>query len=54
MSDTPADSPGRHWLHPRPQPRRRRDLMGFNAIWWALLYLILIAVAIFPFPWWWS
>jgi hypothetical protein len=25
------DDRGRRWYHPRPQPRRRRDLMGFNS-----------------------
>ena len=31
------DDRGRRWYHPRPQPRRRRDLMGFNSTWWMVL-----------------
>lgn len=44
---------GRRWYHPRPQPRRRTDVMGFNGIWWALLWLIVIVLAFFPLPWLW-
>jgi hypothetical protein len=44
---------GRRWYHPRPEPRRRTDLMGFNSTWWmALGWLILILLVIFPFPFW--
>ena len=45
---------GRRWYHARPTPPRRTDLMGINAKWWmALGWLIVIAVLVFPFPWWW-
>ena len=27
----------RRWYHPRPQPRRRGDLIGFNSAWWLVL-----------------
>jgi hypothetical protein len=44
----------RHWYHIRPEPRRRTDLMGFNSVWWMLVvWLVVIVVAVFPFPWWW-
>ena len=43
---------GRRWYHPRPQPRRRRDLMGFNSTWWILLWVVVIALALWPFPVW--
>jgi hypothetical protein len=44
---------GRRWYHPRPQPRRRTDLVGINSTWWmALLWLIVIVVAVYPGPWW--
>jgi hypothetical protein len=36
----------------RPQRRRRSDLMGLHSIWWmAVLWLIVIALVVFPFPW---
>jgi hypothetical protein len=42
------------WYHLRPEPRRRIDVMGFNSTWWmALVWLVVILVAVFPFPWWW-
>jgi hypothetical protein len=48
------DGHERHWHHFRPEPRRRTDLMGFNSTWWmVLVWLIVIVVAVFPFPWWW-
>jgi hypothetical protein len=29
--------------------------MGFNSTWWmALVWLIVVVVAVFPFPWWWG
>jgi hypothetical protein len=34
-------------------PRRRADLMGFNTFWWVLLWLVVIVLAVYPFPWWW-
>jgi hypothetical protein len=47
------DDRGRRWYHPRPQPRRRRDLMGFNSTWWmALLWIAVIALVLWPFPVW--
>jgi hypothetical protein len=28
--------------------------MGFNSTWWmALGWLVVILLALFPFPWWW-
>jgi hypothetical protein len=49
-----VDGGGRRWYHLRPEPRRRTDLMGFNSTWWmALGWLIVILLALFPFPWWW-
>jgi len=28
--------------------------MGFNSTWWmALVWLVVIVVAVYPFPWWW-
>jgi len=47
------DDRGRRWFHPRPQPRRRRDLMGFNSTWWVLLlWIAVIALVVWPFPVW--
>ena len=41
-------------LRLRPKPRRRTDLMGLNSTWWmALVWLTVIVIAVFPFPWWW-
>ena len=48
-----TDDRGRRRYHPRPVPRRRANLMGFNTFWWVLLWLIVIALAVFPFPLWW-
>ena len=48
-----TDDRGRRWYHPRPKPRRRTDLWGFNSAWWmALGWLIVILGAISPWPWW--
>ena len=48
-----TDDRGRRWYHPRPQPRRRRDLMGFNSTWWmVLLWIAVIALVVWPFPVW--
>ena len=45
---------GRRWYHLRPEPRRRSDLMGFNSTWWmAVVWLIVIVLAVAPYPWWW-
>jgi hypothetical protein len=46
----PDDRP-RRWYHLRPERRRRTDLIGFNATWWALLWVIVIVVLVEP--WWW-
>jgi hypothetical protein len=49
-----TDDRGRRWYHVRPEPRRCTDLMGFNSTWWmAVVWLILILLVVFPFPWWW-
>ena len=51
--DGGTDRRGRRWYHPRPEPRRRTDLMGFNSTWWmALGWLILILLVVLPFPFW--
>jgi hypothetical protein len=48
------DDRGRRWHQVRPQPRRRTDLLGFNStLWMAVVWVIVIVVAFFPFPWWW-
>jgi hypothetical protein len=48
-----TDDSGRRWYRFRPKPRRRIDFWGFNSTWWmALGWVIVIAVVVFPFPWW--
>lgn len=48
-----TDDRRRRWHHVRPEPRGRADLMGFNKTWWmALIWIALVALAIYPFPWW--
>lgn len=47
-----VDDRGRSWYHLRPVPRRRADFMGFNGLWWALFWLVVIVLAIYPGPWW--
>jgi hypothetical protein len=32
--------------HPRPEPRRRAELMGFNATWWMTLIVALVVVLV--------
>jgi len=32
----------RRWYHPRPQPRCRADVAGFNYSYWVLFALLLI------------
>ena len=45
---------GRRWQHSRPTPRRRSDLMGFNSMWWmALVWILVLVLIVYPFPWWW-
>jgi hypothetical protein len=39
---------GRRWYHPRPQPRCRADVMGFNYTFWFFLVLLLVIVVL---PW---
>jgi hypothetical protein len=52
--DGPPGGRGRRWYHLRPEPRHRADLMGFNStLWMVVVWLIVIVVAVFPFPWWW-
>jgi hypothetical protein len=52
--DNPGtDRRGRRWYRPRPERRRRSDLMGFNStLWMALGWLILILLVTFPFSFW--
>jgi hypothetical protein len=35
------------------QPRRLRNHPRLNTAWNALLWISVIALAVFPFPWWW-
>ena len=49
-----TDDGARRWYHLRPEPRRRADLMGFNStLWMVLVWLIVIVLVAYPFPWWW-
>ena len=44
---------GRRWYHLRPKPRRRTDLLGFNSTWWMVaVWLIVIVLAVYPYPGW--
>ena len=44
----------RRWYHIRPDPRRGADVMGFNSTLWMMLgWLVVIVVAVLPYPWWW-
>jgi hypothetical protein len=43
---------GRRWHDVGPQPRRR-DFMLNSRFWMALGWLLVILLAVFPFPWWW-
>jgi len=50
----PTDERRQRWYHMRPEPRRRMDFWGFNSTWWmTLVWLVVIVVAVAPFPWWW-
>lgn len=41
-------------VHLRPTPRRRTGLLDSNSRgWMALAWVVVIALAAFPFPWWW-
>ena len=42
------DARGRRWYHPRPEPRCRADVMGFNHNLWLFCILIIL---IFVLPW---
>jgi hypothetical protein len=47
-----TDDRRRRWYHLRPEPRRRTDVMGWNSTWWmALVWLLVILVAVYPLPW---
>jgi hypothetical protein len=35
--------------HPRPKPRRRADLMGFNAMLWLVLVIALVVVLVLSY-----
>jgi hypothetical protein len=49
-----TDDRGRRWFHLRPEPRRRSDLGGVNSTWWTVLvWIAVILLAVFPYPWWW-
>jgi hypothetical protein len=53
MSDAHKATAGRRWYHLRPKPRRRSDLMGFNATYWmVLIWALIIVLALSPLPWW--
>jgi hypothetical protein len=41
---------GRHAVGPQP---RHRDFMLNSRFWMALGWLLVILLAVFPFPWWW-
>ncbi len=48
-----VDDRGRRWYHPRPEPPRRTDFMGFNRTWWmVLLWIVVIVLVVYPGPWW--
>jgi hypothetical protein len=34
------DDRGRRWYHPRPEPRGRADILGFNYTWWLILLVL--------------
>jgi hypothetical protein len=46
--DEATDDRGRRWYHPRPQPRGRADIMGFNYTWWLICIIFLVFIAFFP------
>lgn len=55
MSHTGETEQGaRQWHHLRPKPRRRTDLWGFSSTWWmVLIWILVIALIVSPYPWWW-
>ena len=49
-----ADAASRRlWFDLRPTPRQRADLRGSHRAWWALLWIVVVLLVIFPVPWWW-
>jgi len=42
------DARGRRWNHPRPEPRCRADVMGFNYTLWLFCALVLLILVL---PW---
>lgn len=48
-----ADAASRRlWFDLRPT-RQRADLRGSHRAWWALLWIVVVLLVIFPVPWWW-
>ena len=43
-----ADGRQRRWYHPRPNPRCRADVAGFNYSYWLFAFLLLVVVLL---PW---
>ena len=48
--NTGSHDVGRRWYRRGPEDRRRTDRLGSGFSWWS--WLILILVALLPFPWW--
>ena len=48
-----AQGDEREQRHSRLWPGRTADLKGFNRSWWVIFWVIVIALAVFPLPWWW-
>ena len=46
------ESAGRPWYHPRPQPRRPMDVLGFNGTWWAAILVAYVAFELLWWSWW--
>jgi hypothetical protein len=49
-----TDDLGRHWYQLRPRQRRGYDLGGFGAFWWAVFWIIIIALIIWGWGWGWA
>jgi hypothetical protein len=45
-----ADQRGRPWYHPRPDPARRRDALGFNFFWWVIVVVVILGL-LEPWSW---
>jgi hypothetical protein len=43
-----TDERGRRWYHPRPDPRYRADVLGFNWTWWLVIWLLFLFIIL---PW---